>query len=420
VNSTRLSERYSEHYNFIKSLKQNDVFPYFKTITRSSGTEVQVDGKDLIMISSNDYLGLSHNEQVIAKACDMIKRYGTGTGGSRFLCGNLELHEQLEAQLAEFVGKKYAIVLPTGFSTNLGAIASLLTGKDIILCDRENHASIFEACKLTQARFISFAHNDADHALEKLRKKGYPNDNGIVLLITEGVFSMSGSVVDLPSFIELKKQIPHLYIYLDDAHGIGTMGPAGLGVAAYYNVQDNVDFIMGTFSKSFGSIGGFVACNDPLIAQHLHDKSRTMIFSAALPAGNVATVLASLEIIKNEPHHLARLWRNIATVRKGYQDMGIKVNEIASPIMPIKIGDEDLAMLVSRDLFENNIFALPIIFPAVPRGKAVIRTSFMSTHSGEQLEYFLLTLGKVVKKYNISNLSYLEEEVLGRNDGHRI
>ena len=403
MNSTRLSERYSEHYNFVKKIKDTGFFPYFKTITRSSGSEVQVDGKNLIMFSSNDYLGLTHDDRVIEKVLDTIKKYGTGTGGSRFLCGNLELHEQLEAQLAEFVGKKYAIVLPTGFSTNLGAISSLLTSKDIILFDRENHASIFDACKLTQARIISFAHNDADHAIKRLKKTGYPGENGIIMLITEGVFSMSGSVVDLPSFVELKKQIPHLYIYLDDAHGIGTMGPGGLGVAAHYNAQDNVDFIMGTFSKSFGSIGGFVACNDPFVAQHLHDKSRTMIFSAALPAGNVATVLASLEIMRNDPHRLARLWRNIALVRKGYQEMGLEINEIASPIIPINIGDEERAMRVSRDLFENNIFALPIIFPAVPRGKALIRTSFMSTHSEEQLDYYLLTLRKVLKKHEILN-----------------
>jgi 8-amino-7-oxononanoate synthase len=403
VNSTRLSERYSEHYSFVKKLKDNDLFPYFKTITGTSGSEVQVDGKKLIMISSNDYLGLTHDCQVVEKAVDMIKKYGTGTGGSRFLCGNLALHEQLEEQLAEFVGKKHAIVMPTGFTTNLGAISSLLTSKDIILFDRENHASIFDACKSTQARIISFAHNDPDHAIKKFQKADYPDENGIVMLITEGVFSMSGSVVALPSFVELKKQIPHLYIYLDDAHGIGTMGPGGVGVAAHYNEQDNVDFIMGTFSKSFGSIGGFVACNDPCIAQQLHDKSRTMIFSAALPAGNIATVLASLDIIKNEPHRLARLWQNINFVRKGYQEMGLKINEVASPIIPITIGDQDRALLVSRDLFENNIFALPIVFPAVPKGKAIIRTSFMSTHSKEQLEYFLQTLGKVLKKHNITN-----------------
>jgi 8-amino-7-oxononanoate synthase len=403
VNSTRLSERYLDYYRFVNKYKENGLYPYFKTITQSSGSEVQVDGKKLIMISSNDYLGLTHDELVISKVSDVIKRFGTGTGGSRLLCGNLELHEQLEEQLAVFVGKKHGIIFPTGFTTNLGAISSLLTSQDVILFDRENHASIFDACKLSQARIISFAHNDADNALKRLNKSGYQEENGIVFLITEGVFSMSGSVVNLPSFIELKKHIPHLYIYLDDAHGIGTMGPEGHGVASHYNQQENVDFIMGTFSKSLGSIGGFVACDDPCIAQHLRHKSRTMLFSAALPAGNIATVMASLDIIKNDPHRLSQLWKNIEFVRKGYQDMGLKINDIASPIIPIHIGNEDQAFVVSHDLFDNNIFALPILFPAVPKGNAIIRTSFMSTHSEEQLDYFLQTLRKVLKKHKIPN-----------------
>lgn len=353
------------------------------------------------MISSNDYLGLTHDEQVIEKTCAMIKEFGTGTGGSRLLCGNLALHELLETQLAEFVGKKYAMVFSTGFSTNLGAISSLLTSEDTILFDRENHASIFDACKLSQARIVPFAHNDCDHALAQLQRSSYQDKQGIVMLITEGVFSMSGSVVDLPAFVALKKHVPHLYIYLDDAHGIGTMGPAGHGVTCLYNAQDDVDFIMGTFSKSFGSVGGFIACDDPLTAQHLRHTSRTMIFSAALPAGNAATVLASLDIMKNDPRRLDQLWDNIAFVRQGYQAIGLPVNPNASPIIPIAIGDEEKAMLVSLELFDNNIFALPVIYPAVPRGKAIIRTSFMSTHTKGQLEYFLSTLKKILNTFDL-------------------
>lgn len=401
VNTTRLSERYAEHYHFVKKYKENGLYPYFRTLTRSSGPEVQVGGKDLIMVSSNDYLGLAHDEGVIAKTSEMIKNFGTGTGGSRLLCGNLKLHELLEEQLAQFVGKKHAMVFPTGFTTNLGAISSLLTSKDVILFDRENHASIFDACKLTRSRIIPFVRNNMEPTMKKLQRTPYLEEHGIVMLITEGVFSMSGNVVDLPALVELKKHVPHLYIYLDDAHGIGTMGKGGHGVAALFDRQDDVDFIMGTFSKSFGSIGGFFTCNDDYIAQHLHHTSRTMIFSAALPAGNVATVLASLEILKNEPQRLSRLWRNIGIVRKGYQEIGLAVNTTASPILPINIGSEDQAFLISRDLFDKGIFALPVMYPAVARGKAIIRTSFMSTHSQDQLGYFLLTLGKTLKKYNI-------------------
>jgi 8-amino-7-oxononanoate synthase len=401
VNTTRLSERYSEHYHFVQKYKDSGLYPFFRTIRQSSGSEVQVDQKSLIMISSNDYLGLTHDEQVIARTSEMIRKFGTGTGGSRLLCGNLELHEQLEEQLAQFVGKRHAMVFPTGFTTNLGAISSMLTNKDIILFDRENHASIFDACKLTRAHIIPFANNNVDHAVEKLKNTKYHEEHGIVMLITEGVFSMSGTVVNLPAFIELKKHIPHLYIYLDDAHGIGTMGPGGHGVAAHFNVQNDVDFIMGTFSKSFGSIGGFFTCNDNYIAHHIHHTSRTMIFSAALPAGNIATVLACLEIVKNEPQRLSRLWRNIGIVRKGYEEIGLAINATASPIIPINIGSEDRAILISRDLFDRGIFALPVIYPAVSRGKAIIRTSFMSTHTEDQLSYFLLTLRNVLKKYNL-------------------
>ncbi len=400
MDKKRLSERYSEHYNFAEKLKGNGLYPYFQIITQSSGTEVRVDGKNLVMVSSNDYLGLTHHQRVIARTSEMIKQFGTGTGGSRLLCGNLELHELLEQQLARFVGKRYAAVFPTGFTTNLGAISSMLTRHDVILFDRENHASIFDACRLTQARIIPFSRNRVEQAVKKLKKISSQTEQGIVMLITEGVFSMSGSIVDLPFFIRLKEHIPHLYIYLDDAHGLGTMGPDGHGVAAHFDAQGDVDFIMGTFSKSFGSIGGFIACDDPYIAQHLHHKARTMIFSAALPAGNVATVLASLDILQSEPQHLARLWNNIAFIRKGYQEIGLEINPNASPIIPIPIGDEEQAMRISHDLFALNIFALPVIYPAVSRGKAIIRTSFMSTHTEDQLTYFLQTLRDVLKKYD--------------------
>ena len=224
---SRLSGRCIEFSNYVKGYKENGLYPYFRSISKTSGTEVELDGKKLIMISSNDYLGLAHDPMVIARTTEIIKRYGTGTGGSRFLCGNMDLHQQLEEQLADFVDKKKAFVFSTGYSTNLGAITSLLRREDVILFDKENHASIFDACKMTGARIVPFAHNDAEDAEKKLVKIKDRSAKSLTLLVTEGVFSMSGTVVDLPAFIALKKKYPHFFIYLDDAHGLGTMGAPG-------------------------------------------------------------------------------------------------------------------------------------------------------------------------------------------------
>jgi len=402
---SRLSERLSVFSNYIKAYKSNGYYPYFKEIAATSGTEVEVGGNRLIMVNSNDYLGLTHDRYVIDKTLEAIKSYGTGMGGSRFLCGNLKLHSELERRLAEFVGKHHALVLPTGFSTNLGVISSMLNPGDIILFDRVNHASIYDACRMTKARLVPFKHNDAVDAEQKLNKIVTSDEEGIILLITEGVFSMSGTIADLPSFVALKEKFPHLYIYLDDAHGLGTMGDGGRGVAQFYNKQDDVDFIMGTFSKSFASIGGFVACDDEGIAEYLRHKSRTMIFSAALPPGNVATVLACLDVIEEQPERVERLWSNIERVMDGYRSIGLQVAKARSPIIPVNIGDEELALKVSYDLFENDIFALPVVFPAVARKNAIIRTSFMSSHTDEQLDSFVDTLAKILKRYNLPAIS---------------
>lgn len=398
---SRLSGRCLKYSNYIKGYKESGLYPYFRTISKTSGTEVEVDGKKLVMISSNDYLGLTHDPWVIERTTEIIKRYGTGTGGSRFLCGNMDLHHDLEVQLADFVSKKKALVFSTGYSTNLGAITSLLRRNDVILFDKENHASIFDACKMTGARIVPFAHNDAEDAEKRLLRIKERSEDGIILLVTEGVFSMSGTIVDLPAFIKLKEKYPHFYIYLDDAHGLGTMGKQGKGVAKYFDLHDQVDLIMGTFSKSFGSIGGFIAFNDMDLAEYLQHKSRTMIFSAALPAGNVATVLACLEVIKNEPERLEKLWQNLKKVRRGYKEMGIVFGQSDSPIIPIQIGDEHKAVEVSHALVSNNVFALPVVYPAVPRGEAILRTSFMATHTTEQLDYFLDTLGKILKSHDL-------------------
>ncbi len=397
----QLKQRAQEFAQLVKWGKQQKIYPYFRPISRSWGTEVEVAGQRLIMVGSNDYLGLSHDPWVMEKASQAMHRWGTGAGGSRFLCGNLTLHEELEERLAAFVGKKRALVHVTGFSTNLGAIDSLLTAHDIILCDRENHASIFEGCKASRAQVIPFPHNDVRSAAEKLAKARQKNPEGLPMLITEGVFSMSGDMPPLPELVELKKTHEDLLIYLDDAHGLGVMGPQGRGTVAHFGLTGQVDFIMGTFSKALASIGGFIAGDDEDILEYLRHHSKTLIFSAAQPASNAATVLACLDIIEREPQRIDRLWEIVRRARQGYLEMGLISRNSQTPIIPIVIGEELKAYFFARDLFEHGIFALPAVFPAVPRKQAVIRTAYMSTHKDSQIDYVLEVLDKLAKKYRI-------------------
>jgi len=382
-------------------VKGMGLYPYFRPIDRSWGTEVELNGRRLIMVGSNDYLGLSHEPRVLAAAEEAMRRWGSGSGGSRFLSGNLTLHERLEERLAAFVGKKKAVVHVTGFSTNLGAIACLLTQDDIILCDRENHASIFEGCQASKARLVPFAHNDVHSAAQKLVSARERNPQGVILLITEGVFSMSGDLPPLPELAQLKQEHPDLLIYLDDAHGIGVMGPGGRGTAEHFGLTGSVDFIMGTFSKALASIGGFIAGDDEDVLDYLRHHSRPLIFSAGLPASCAATVLACLDIIEREPERVERLWEITRRVVEGYQKIGLICGDARSPVIPIYIGEELKAAQITADLLQRGVFALPAVHPAVPKGKALIRTAYMSTHQESQITYVLGALEEVARKHRI-------------------
>jgi glycine C-acetyltransferase len=289
----------------------------------------------------------------------------------------------------------------TGFSTNLGVIACLLDPQDVILCDRENHASIFEGCQASRARLIPFTHNDVGAAAQKLAALRQKNHRGLVLLITEGVFSMSRDFTPLLDLVELKKEYPELAIHVDDAHGLGVMGPWGRGTVAHFGLSNKVDFIMGTFSKAFASIGGFIASDDESVIEYLRYHSRTNIFSAALPAGCAATVLACLDIISQEPERIKRLWDITRFIENGYRDIGLIFKNSKTPIIPIYIGSEEKAINISNDLLENGIFAIPAMFPAVPLGHAMIRTTYMSTHKENQLLHILEVLENLARKYKI-------------------
>ena len=385
----------------VQEARSQGIYPYFRPIDRSWGTEVEVSGRRLIMIGSNDYLGFTHDPRIIEATAKAALRWGSGPGGSRFLCGNLTLHEALEERLAAFVGKKKAVVHATGFTTNLGAIACLLTPQDIIVCDRENHASIFEGCQASRARLIPFAHNDAAGAERKLAAASQKNGNGCKLLITEGVFSMSGDMAPLDELVKLKETYSDLLIYLDDAHGLGVMGNGGRGTADHFGLSSHVDFIMGTFSKALASIGGFIAADDEVVLEYLRHHSKPLIFSAALPASNAATVLACLDLLDEDPGRVTRLWDITRKVHQGYQEIGVITRHSKTPIIPIYIGAEDKAFAFAKDMFDHGVFALPAIYPAVPRGQAVIRTAYMSTHKKSQIEYVLEVLAKLAKKHRI-------------------
>ncbi len=398
-----LADRCLPFADYIALAKNQGIYPYFKPVARSWGTEVEVKGQRLIMIGSNDYLGLSHDRRVQEAAAQALRRWGTGPGGSRFLSGNTTLLEELEERLADFVGKKKAVVHVTGFSANLGALACLLTPQDILLGDRENHASILQGWQASRSRLVTFAHNNALAASRKLARLSDKPCSGVKMIVTEGIFSMSGDIAALPELVRLKKRYPDLHFYLDDAHGLGVMGHQGRGTANHFGLTGQMDFIMGTFSKALASIGGFIAGDDEVVLEYLRHHSRTLIFSAALAASNTAAVLASLDIIAQEPERIDRLRAINQKVYAGYKEIGLRVNHQPTHIMPIHIGDDMKALLFSKDLFDRGIFALPALYPAVPKGQALIRTAFMSTHQNQQIDYILEVLQKLAKKYKIQD-----------------
>jgi len=373
------------------------IYPYFKAIQSGAGSEVVIDGQKLIMIGSNNYLGLTNHPKVKEAAINAIERYGTGCTGSRFLNGTLDIHEELEERLAAFVRKEAALVFSTGFQVNLGAISTIMGKDDLIFTDRSDHASIVDGCRLAFGKTIKYKHND-ENDLDRVLEVNKDKDVGKII-VTDGVFSMEGDIVKLPELVELAEKY-NTKVYVDDAHSIGVLGDHGRGTADHFGLNDRVDLIMGTFSKSFASLGGFIAGDEPVI-HYIKHHSRALIFSASMPPSAVATVLACLDIMESDTERMEQLWNNTRKMKEGFDSMGFNTIQSQTPIIPILIGEDEDCFFFWKQLFDHGIFANTAISPAVPPHEALIRTSFMATHTEEQLDKVLDVFHKVGKQIGI-------------------
>ncbi len=375
--------------------KDLGIYAFFIPLDRSEGTEVTIGGRKLIMLGSNNYLGLTMHPDVRRAASEAVGTFGTSCTGSRFLNGTLALHGELERRLATYVGKEKALVFTTGYQANLGTLSSLVGRGDIVVCDKEDHASIVDGCRLALGRMVRFRHNDSadlDRVLAKCP------DGAAQLVVVDGVFSMGGDIALLPDLVRVCRA-HGARLMVDDAHGIGVVG-RGQGTSAHYGVTDEVDLIVGTFSKSLASIGGFVAGDESTICWIQH-AARSLMFSASLPAPNVAAALAALDVMEREPERVDRVNRIAGRMRNAYRDLGFDIGESQTPIVPIFVGDSLKAMHVWRSLFDAGIYVNVAIPPAVPPGKALLRTSYMATHTDEQMERVLDAFATVGKRHGL-------------------
>jgi len=371
------------------------IYPYFLPLTGNEGTEAIFGNKRLIMCGSNNYLGLTVDPRVRQAAIEAIEKFGTSCTGSRFLNGNLEFHEQLERELAEFVGKEAALVFSTGMQVNLGTISALVGRGDYVILDKEDHASIVDGALLSLGEVKRFAHNDLDD-LERLLKR-LPADKG-KLVVVDGVFSMGGDLAPLDELVPLCKKYG-ARLMVDDAHGIGVTG-GGRGTAWQFGVTEGVDLIMSTFSKSFASLGGFVAGDEPVI-HYIKHHARSLLFSASIPPSNAAAALAALKIMREEPERVKRLNEIGDYMRAGFKRLGFNIGNSVTPIIPIIIGDRMRTVMVWHALFQAGVFVNPVLTPAVPPGMDLLRTSYMATHTDEQLDRVLAVFEQVGKQMGL-------------------
>lgn len=383
------------NFTTVSEARKNGTYPYFIPLDKNEGTEVLFEGRRIIMCGSNNYLGLTTHPKVRKAAMDAIAEYGTSCTGSRFLNGNMTLIEDLERELAEWVGMEAALVFSTGMQVNLGTISALVGKDDIVILDKDDHASIVDGAFLSGGKIERFRHNDMDH-LERVFKS-LPEDKG-KLLVVDGLFSMEGDIAPLPEIVVLCERYG-VRLMVDDAHAFGMLG-GGRGTSAQFGLTDKTDLIMSTFSKSMASIGGFIAGKFPVV-DYIKHHARSLIFSASIPPANTATVLAALQVMREEPERVENVIHNGEFMREGFRQLGFNTGNSCTPVIPIIIGDDELTFRTWRLLFDNGVFVNPVISPATAPGRQLLRTSYMATHTLDQLEHVLEVFAKVGKEVGL-------------------
>ncbi len=385
-----------KNFTAARELEQVGLYPYFQPISSEQDTEVIINNKKVLMLGSNSYLGLTVHPKVKKAAIDAIEKYGTGCAGSRFLNGTLDIHEKLEERLAAFVNKEKALLFSTGFQANLGAIAGLMNKGEYVILDKSDHASIVDGTRLSYGEVKRFIHND----MASLERVLSSIDIDIPkFIVVDGIYSMDGDIANLPEIVRLKKKY-NARVMVDDAHSFGVLGKNGRGTANYFSLEDETDVIMGTFSKSFASLGGFIA-SDSYVIDYLRHYARSLIFSASITPSSTAAVLASLDIMENEPELIDKLWANTERMRKGVQDMGYDTGTSCTPIIPLIIGDNDKVLKMRRMLFDEGLFVNPVVSPAVPPNQTLVRLSLMASHTFKQIDFALEKLYEVGKALEV-------------------
>jgi 8-amino-7-oxononanoate synthase len=384
-----------KNYTTAKEVMNTGFYPFFRVVCSEQTPEVIVDGKKMVMLGSNNYLGLTSHPKVKEAAIEAIKRYGSGCAGSRLLNGTLDIHVELEEKLASFFRKEAALTFSTGYQTNLGIISAIAAKGDVVVIDKLDHASIIDACRLSFAELKKFRHNDMDSLAYVLKTCG----NRGKLVVVDGVYSMEGDIASLPDIVRVCKQYG-ARLMVDDAHGIGVLGKTGRGTAEHFGLEKEIDIIMGTYSKSLASIGGFVAADEDVV-HYLKHTSRPLIFSASPPPASVASVIAALDVIDHEPELRARLWANTNKMMKAFLQMGFDIGESKSPIIPLLMGEMDRTFMMWKILHEEGVFVNPVVPPAVQPGRCMIRTSYMATHTDVMLDRVLGVIERAGRKLGV-------------------